>query len=215
MKKIILIFIAVITVFPLVAQKKVVTGTVMVYKKFPVGNITVTAKKSGASVSTDSTGNFSIVCEKKDVLYFKGKHFRMERVNVKKKDQVNVNLSLNKDADKEELFDLGFVQLKDAGAFKKYSIEANENDFWTYSNIYDLIANKFPLLRVQGSEIYIRGKNSIHSSNQALLVLNGAVVNDVSGVQPSDVKSINILKGAQAAIYGSRGSNGVVVIQTK
>ena len=63
--------------------------------------------------------------------------------------------------------------------------------------------------------IIIRGENSVNSSNQPLIMLDGMETDDISGLSPLDVASISVLKDASASIYGSRGGNGVILITTK
>jgi TonB-dependent SusC/RagA subfamily outer membrane receptor len=71
-----------------------------------------------------------------------------------------------------------------------------------------------------GIKVFIRGGDSFHNlgimenSGAAIFVLDGIVVPSIDHLQPRDVKSITLLKDAGAAIYGSRGSNGVVLINT-
>lgn len=68
------------------------------------------------------------------------------------------------------------------------------------------------------SSIRIRGTRSITASNEPLIIVNGVMdaVEDIKDIDPSDIKSISVLKDASAtAIYGSRGSNGVIIITTK
>lgn len=65
-------------------------------------------------------------------------------------------------------------------------------------------------------EIRVRGSASISASNSPLYVVDGMVVDDMANVSPDDVQSIEVLKdAASTAMYGSRGSNGVVIITTK
>jgi TonB-dependent starch-binding outer membrane protein SusC len=65
-------------------------------------------------------------------------------------------------------------------------------------------------------QIRVRGTGSINSSNDPLYVIDGVPVDDIRGFNMADVKSLDVLKdAASAAIYGSRGSNGVVIITTK
>ncbi len=64
--------------------------------------------------------------------------------------------------------------------------------------------------------IRIRGANSINSDNSPLYVVDGFVGADFNNVNPEDIASLEVLKDASAtAIYGSRGSNGVIIITTK
>lgn len=65
-------------------------------------------------------------------------------------------------------------------------------------------------------EVHIRGTASINAGDQPLYVVDGIPVDDLSGLNPSDIETIDVLKDASSsAIYGSRGANGVVLIKTK
>ncbi|QGK73287.1 TonB-dependent receptor [Flavobacterium sp. SLB02] len=67
-----------------------------------------------------------------------------------------------------------------------------------------------------GSTIRLRGGTSLTASNSPLIVVDGIAGVDINIVQPSDIKSVDVLKDASAtAIYGSRGANGVIIITTK
>ena len=65
--------------------------------------------------------------------------------------------------------------------------------------------------------IIIRGENSLNSSNGALIVINGiqSSMSQLIELSPLIVKSVDVLKGSSASIYGSRGANGVVIVTTK
>jgi TonB-dependent SusC/RagA subfamily outer membrane receptor len=84
-----------------------------------------------------------------------------------------------------------------------------------YSNIYDMIKGEVPGVVVSGESITIRGMSSLNLSNEPLYVVDGSPTSSISDISPNDVKSISVLKGSSAAIYGSRGANGVVVIRLK
>lgn len=67
-----------------------------------------------------------------------------------------------------------------------------------------------------GFDVTIRGKNTFSDATEPLYVVDGVVVNDIDFLNPQDIAKIDVLKDASsAAIYGSRGSNGVILIQTK
>ncbi|PXY43635.1 SusC/RagA family TonB-linked outer membrane protein [Flavobacterium hydrophilum] len=67
-----------------------------------------------------------------------------------------------------------------------------------------------------GSTLRLRGGTSLTASNSPLIVVDGIAGVDINIVQPSDIKSVDVLKDASAtAIYGSRGANGVIIITTK
>ncbi|HAG15560.1 MAG TPA: hypothetical protein DCG69_03415 [Bacteroidales bacterium] len=84
-----------------------------------------------------------------------------------------------------------------------------------YSTIYDMIKGEVPGVVVNGNSIVIRGLSSINLSSEPLYVVNGSPISNIADISPNDVKSISVLKGSSAAIYGARGANGVIVIVLK
>ncbi len=94
-------------------------------------------------------------------------------------------------------------------------LEQQNNEYCNFLNIFDLISGRFAGVTVSGNAIYIRGLTSINGSNVALYVVDGVITSTIGDITPCDVKSINVIKDGMAAIYGSRGSNGVVVIETR
>jgi len=97
------------------------------------------------------------------------------------------------------------------------TLNNNDIDFSQYSNIYDLIKGRFAGVQVVNGEIIIRGVNSINSSSAALIVVDGVPVDGsvLNSIPPVQVKSVNVIKDGSSAIYGSRGANGVVLIETR
>lgn len=81
-----------------------------------------------------------------------------------------------------------------------------------YVTIYDMIRGEVAGVNVNGSTITIRGASSLVLSNEPLLIVNGMPVRSLDHIFPSQVKSIKVLKGPAAAVYGARGANGVIVI---
>jgi TonB-dependent SusC/RagA subfamily outer membrane receptor len=88
-----------------------------------------------------------------------------------------------------------------------------------YSDLRSYMKGRVAGVDFVGDELIIRGKSSLISSNDALVVVDGVVAPNFETVNqtlhPGEVESISILKDASAAIYGSRGANGVVLITTK
>ncbi|MBE0678816.1 MAG: TonB-dependent receptor plug domain-containing protein [Bacteroidales bacterium] len=91
-------------------------------------------------------------------------------------------------------------------------IDAQDYSNASYTNIYDMIRGRVPGVNVTGNKITIRGISSINSGTDPLFVVDGIVVNAIDNINPRDVKSITVLKGSDAAIYGTRGANGVILI---
>jgi TonB-dependent SusC/RagA subfamily outer membrane receptor len=93
------------------------------------------------------------------------------------------------------------------------SVKIDENN--TYNNIYEMIAGKVPGVTVTGNRIVIRGISSINAGTEPLFVVDGSVTNNINDIPPSQVDNISILKGSEAAMYGARGANGVILITLK
>jgi TonB-dependent SusC/RagA subfamily outer membrane receptor len=81
-----------------------------------------------------------------------------------------------------------------------------------YQDIYDMIRGRVAGVEVSGKSIRIRGANSLNVSNDPLFVVDGVIVKTIDDIAPETVKSIEVLKGPDASVYGTRGSNGVILI---
>jgi TonB-dependent SusC/RagA subfamily outer membrane receptor len=91
-------------------------------------------------------------------------------------------------------------------------IDGQNPKYASYTNIYDMIRGEVPGVQVNGKNIVIQGPSSINLSSTPLFVIDGMVVESIDDLKPQFVKSIEILKGSSASIYGSRGTNGVILI---
>lgn len=122
-------------------------------------------------------------------------------------------------SDNEESVNIGYgkVRKKDmtnsVGHIKK-------DEHLVYNTIYDYLRAKVPGVIVErtGSsteKIYVRGINTINSPTDPLIIVDGVEVEDISSINPYDVESIDVLKDTAAAIYGVRGTNGVIIITLK
>lgn len=205
------------------SQNRVVTGEVILFENLKLSNIVVEAKKTGSKVLTDTLGNFTIVCEPKDLLIIKSQTFKVKKVRITPKTQfVTVDLEFIDQPDKVEMaIGYGYIS-KEKSAFVQTSLDNKQDNFCSYSDIYSLIQGKCPGVMVVSSgtgsradhEIIIRGKTSLMSGNNAMLVVDGMEVYSLDHLSPCQVKRIDFLKDAAASIYGSSGANGVVLIET-
>lgn len=82
----------------------------------------------------------------------------------------------------------------------------------TYSDIYQMIRTEVSGVLVNGRSIVIQQQNSFFGSSDPLFVVDGVIVNSIDNINPVEVKSISVLTGSSAAIYGVNGANGVLVI---
>jgi TonB-dependent SusC/RagA subfamily outer membrane receptor len=95
----------------------------------------------------------------------------------------------------------------------------NMENIEAYTDLRTYIQGRVPGVSFMGNQLIIRGINSINSKIEALIVVDGTPFPSFesanTSINPRDVESISVLKDASAAIYGSRGANGVVLITTK
>ncbi len=204
--------------FSMNAQKRVVHGKIIAFNKIPIEKAEIKVKKTKTTVLSDSLGLFTIECQVKDRLSIKAAGFKTKWVKVKNQaDSLIVNLKFGgSEKDIEEATGNGHIEKKKLIYAIDY-LDAELFSDYGYTDVIEMIGGKFPGLRIVNNEIIIRGRSSFSGSNAALIVIDGMItdMNNLKSLPVTDVKSIKILKGGQAAIYGSRGSNGVVMITTK
>ncbi len=202
------------------AQERVVEGMVTTFESIPVIDATIESKSTGEIVKTDTLGMFSITSAPKDRITVKARGFARRRVRIKENTKfVLVNLKLLSGEENRELA-VGYGHVRDADKLYAVSnVNESDIDFSKYRDIYDVILSMFSSsVQVKNTgEIVIRGTANMTDSNAALLVVDGREVStiDFGNINTTDIASINVLKDASAAVYGSRGANGVVIVETK
>jgi len=171
-------------------------------------------------VYTDTIGMFTVSCFPKDKLKVSANGFTRNNVKIHEKTKyVLVNLKLMPGRENRELA-IGYGHVLDAD--KLYAISnVNENDigFSRYSDIYQILEEQFSSsvqIRSDG-ELVIRNTPSMSGSNAATLIVDGRQVDEFTfgNINTADIASVNVLKDASASVYGSRGGNGVVIVETK
>jgi hypothetical protein len=121
------------------------------------------------------------------------------------KGQSDLILKLGKSADNIPGVNPGEIGAENLGS--KGSKKMN-----TYTDIYQMIRHEVPGVVVSGKSIVVQGPNSFFGSSQPLFIVNGVRVYSIDNINPVEVKSIKLLKGSGANIYGNDGANGVIVI---
>ena len=117
--------------------------------------------------------------------------------------------------DEEVNVGYGTMARKDVG-YSIDKVQIDEKVVSSYSNIADYLRSRVAGVEVNpNGTIQIRGRNSINSPTEALVLVDNMVCSDINTINPMDIQSVEVLKDGSAAIYGSRGANGVVLITTK
>lgn len=221
MRTIALIAVCLLFSLPSFTQTRVVKGKLTTFNEYPVQNVEVSSKKAKSSVTSDSLGEFQIVCLEKDVIMIKTKVFQALNRKVKEDDDyIEANLIFRDTPKNREIATgLGYIDHEQLTFALAHMADQN-NDFCNYGDVFSLVKGKFPGVTVKKNSmgtdgIFIRGDKSIYGDNEAIYVVDGIRVGDVSFVNPCEMATIDILKDGGAAIYGSDAANGVVVIETK
>ena len=220
MRSLILLAICMLFSITTIAQTRVVHGVLTAYNKYPVANIEVTAKKSKATTQSDSIGNFSIVCKEKDVIKIKPETFKMVSRNVDKNtDTLQINLVfMDSKKNRDLAVGYGYMEKEDL-TFAADHMQQENNEYCNFNNIYELLKGKFPGVQVDGTtgsyRVFVRGSQSINASNEVLFIVDGSPSGNVSGLHPCNIKSIDVIKDGMTSMYGARGANGVILVETK
>lgn len=206
----------------------VIKGTVYDEKSVPVQGASVTAKGTRAAVITDANGEFSLkIPGQASVLVITAVGFVAQEIDASGKTQVSIALQ----PDAKVLNDVVVVGY---GSVRKKDLTGAVASIGSKDFSPGVINN--PLLQVQGKVpglvitqpsgdpngnliIRLRGQTSLSGGQTPLIVLDGIPLDDpnqISSIPPGDVLSYDVLKDVSAtAIYGSRGANGVIIINTK
>lgn len=216
--KLILAVIVVFTALNIQAQDKIIHGIVTTFDSIPLIGAEVKVKSTKQTVLTDTLGRFSVGVEDEDKLKISAEGFYNQKVKLKDNTKfAAVNIKL-KPGEKNREIAIGYGYVSDREKLNAAAMLDNSDvDFSQYSTIYELIRGRFAGVQLQNGEVIIRGQNSINSSSAALIVVDGVPVSGdvLTTIPPVQVKSINVIKDGSSAIYGSRGANGVLIIETK
>ena len=208
------------------AQNRVITGQVKDDKGDPIPFASVTIKGTNKGTTTDANGNFRIEAKSGDVLLISAVGSKEREVAVGSSNSYNVALDKSGNLQEVVVTALGVTkQPKELG----YSVARIKNTELTQARVTNLqngLVGKVSGLNIStvnngvfaNTRIVLRGIRSLTGNNQPLLVVDGSPINldFINSINPNDVESVNILKGANAAaLYGPEGVNGVIVVNTK
>lgn len=117
----------------------------------------------------------------------------------------------------DEAINVGYGRIRKSElAYSVSKVNMKEPSTDAYTDMYDYLRGRVAGVVIgPDNSISIRGINSINSSTEPLILLDGSPINDLSIINPKDVDSVEVLKDASASIYGVRGANGVILITSK
>ncbi|MBT6729802.1 MAG: SusC/RagA family TonB-linked outer membrane protein, partial [Cryomorphaceae bacterium] len=223
-----------------------VNGVVTDENGVPLPGANVIIENSNTGVSTDFDGNFEITANQGQVLAFSYIGYTTQYVTVASQTGINISLQLDNELEEVVVTALGFAAVRDQQGSTSSVINSDDVIRSAEPTVVNALSGKASGVRITrsngdpgaGSTIRIRGANTIDGSIQPLIIVDGVPMdnstsyaggNNITGsnggvsqgsrlndINPSDIESVNVLKGASAAsLYGSAAANGVVVITTK
>jgi TonB-linked SusC/RagA family outer membrane protein len=226
------------------AQERAVSGKVSDNTGMPLPGVSVLVKGTKSGAQTDFDGKYTIKASPSQILIFSYVGMTTQEVKASSA-TVNVKLNADSQELSEVVVTtaLGIKREKKALGYATQEVKGDAVSNVKSSNFVNSLSGKVAGLDIKASgtlggstQVIIRGNNSISGNNQALFVVDGVPVdnsntnssdqvtgrggydygNAASDINPDDIETINVLKGAAAtALYGSRASNGVIMITTK
>lgn len=232
--KVILLLFALLGFNLAYAQQKTISGKVTdADSGEPLPGVTIVVKGTTNGTITNFDGNFSLQAEEGQTLAFSFIGYTTQDVEIGTTSEINLQLQPTVES-LEEVVVIGYGQVKKEDATGSVtSVSADDFNKGNITSAQDLLVGKASGVVItssggapgSGSTIRIRGGSSLNASNDPLIIIDGIPISNdnVSGsanflsfVNPNDIESMSVLKDASAtAIYGSRASNGVIIITTK
>lgn len=210
---------------PALAQQMKITGKVTDTGGEPLIGVSVRVDKSGNGTVTDLDGKYSIEAPAKSVLMFSYIGYENAKETVDGRKVIDVTMKERQDV-LNEVVVIGYGTM-DKKELTSAISHVGEKDFLTVSSLDPsmMIQGKVPGVSITNTgagdpnnqaSIQIRGVSSRSAGLGPLIVIDGVPGGNLTNINPNDIASFDILKdGAASAIYGTRGSNGVIVVTTK
>ncbi len=223
--RIIFVFALGLCISTVAMSQNIVSGKVVDENGEDLPGVTVREKETSQGTTTDLSGSYSLSVGSNAVLIFTYVGFEAQEVEVGNQSQVNMTMS--EDASLlEEVVVVGYGTRKKShstGAIAQ--IEGGDIASIQAVRVDDALAGKLSGVLIQNQsgepgadpKIQIRAASSVSGESNPLIVVDGYPISgSLATVNPNDIESLEVLKdAASAAIYGSRGANGVILVTTK
>jgi TonB-linked SusC/RagA family outer membrane protein len=225
------------------AQNRTVTGRVTDAQGRAVPFASVTIKGTSTGVAADENGNFTIQAPPNASLVFSAAGYQTSEVNIGTQTTVTTSLSSQASLNEVVVTALGIRRTRNQTPFAAQQVTGEEVNKSRNANFVQNLSGKVAGLDIRqtntlggSTNVVLRGTKSITGNNQALFVVDGVPFsnnntntanqrtgrggydygNAATDINPDDIESITVLKGAAAsALYGSQGANGVILVTTK
>ncbi len=224
-----LILLSALCINSITAQKNnkkiIITGTVLNAAKEPIVNAIVMIDDQKTNSITDSKGNYKVKVkpDASKIGIFTFGHGTFED-SIKGRTQIDFNFGVSRTqqttdqtiAPGEQGVSTGYGLVKKKNLTTDVNkIDGTNKKYASYSTMSDMIQREVSGVKISGSSVIIQDSKDLFGSVPALIVVDGLYMDELPDIPPVNVISIEVLKGTAAAIYGSRGYGGAIIIKTK
>ncbi|MDQ6814453.1 MAG: SusC/RagA family TonB-linked outer membrane protein [Bacteroidota bacterium] len=218
-------FLSILFPLTIFAQGKRITGKITDPSGAGLAGVSIKAKNANAGGTTDATGTFSLtVPQNVSYLTISSVGFTQQEISIRDRSTIDVQL-MPSTGQLTEVVVTGYgTQRRKEVTQAITTVNAEQFNKGNINDVAQLLQGKVAGLSIArpggnpngGFEIRLRGVSTLGAGTSPLVVLDGQVGADLNTVDPNDIASIDVLKdGSSAAIYGTRGSAGVIIITTK
>lgn len=225
------------------SQESVISGKVMDESGMPVLGVTVLIEGTKTGTQTDFDGNYSIKASIGKVLIFSYLGMKSEKKLIQNSSLINVIMQEDEESlDEIVVTAMGIERAEKTLGYAVSTVKSADFEEARETDVVQALQGKISGVQITGqgggvgssTKITIRGLTRISGNNQPLWVVDGVPISDANDfsdsrttgsidygnraqdINPDDIESLTVLKGASAAaLYGSRASNGVIVVTTK
>ncbi|MFD2915386.1 SusC/RagA family TonB-linked outer membrane protein [Psychroserpens luteus] len=215
------------------AQEKTITGTVTDQSALPLPGVNIIVKGTSTGTQTDFDGLYTIKSNVGDILVFSYVGLKAQEIKVGTSNTIDVTMLEDADAlDEVIVTAVGIKRKPDEITTAYENLKAEEITSANNPDAVQSLVGKVSGLQINTTNtgvnpttaIILRGTRSLSGSNAALVVIDNVIsgidnetgAEILSDLDPEIIESINVLKGPNgAALYGSRGGNGVIIVTTK
>ena len=225
------------------SQEGVISGKVMDESGMPVLGVTVLIEGTKTGTQTDFDGNYSIKASIGKVLIFSYLGMKSEKKLIQNSSLINVTMQEDEESlDEIVVTAMGIERAEKTLGYAVSTVKSADFEEARETDVVQALQGKISGVQITGqgggvgssTKITIRGLTRISGNNQPLWVVDGVPISDANDfsdsrttgsidygnraqdINPDDIESLTVLKGASAAaLYGSRASNGVIVVTTK
>jgi len=201
-----------------------ITGKISDTNGNPLIGATIQLKGGNTKTTTDSEGNYTLQAAPSSILIFSYVGYSSQEVSVPASGIMNITLAGEAVLDEVVVVGYGTTRKRDLTGGLSV-VGQKELAMVSTTNLMDRLVGQVAGLNITTSNaapgasqtLLIRGENSLSASNHPLIVLDGIPYSgSLVDLDPNTIENLTVLKDASAvAIYGSRGSNGVILVQTK